>query len=927
MDSATPDNENLAGPPTPSQTSHGLGGLVNRSSLLNLVVRPVGSSSSVSDSDRHSCSPSLWLLPLDSLDNNTSDKQPDTPAPRFAFYHPKRRRAKQTYQRNPRSRLTPMVTGAPSPSVVHSPPNDSATPQAPGTPPAPLLSFSATLEPPTSAHRHAAPPEPEVDPPSEHNLGDLFVIHAPHNPYGSDVAPSSRPTSPQHISLRPSLCNKRKQQDNPGQETSNTAENAPGTRLPVQRAAPVHAQPRPLLERACKRRCLAPQPHREYLDTCRISLPGIQLGLASSDIPGAGLGVFVLQEYPAGTRLATYSGRLLSEADINDPTYDVTYVWSDLDQAAALGAKGRHPLIIDANPQFAPLDWGGMINDGLSRGANVTLTRVRDQVFVTLLVDSYPGMELYLEYGPEYWQAKFFSLSEPLRLDVLSCYNLTIIDNQCLLPAEVATLRDAKRIHKEGGQWRWGPPRPKGRRLSPKPRACTALLSWLFPESTPPPQATLDHWRHTPRAHAPATPPPMAANRLDGTLETQLPGVLPSESTRSPVPLQSSVATPSAPAAPLSTGPDQHAATPASPSSDSSREDPPRPSPSLEPTMLVTEALTMEPLWRRLEGQYGYKDSRALRIALSSDFETRKAIETYLIDNPNCTPAGLSAFIRATRQVKLLFWKPASRLLADLLPPHPISGYFLDWLLKEMAFNSNWEPSFVPSLDLHNPSHRYHLASHLRALALADYDDPALSRTCSAAAEWLCHPKFHPSNPAPFPPWNYQWSRIVASPSQAYSIFTTDTMFIRAVAPDLLHNMSGWAVCAIDTRLPSSAYFSYQDLEALANIPNYGLHTPKQYMPLKPPLTDGGDTQVIQWAIHSLSGLILDTAQHIAFPPSSRPMVRKGRRFIQGPSVPLPPPKHRKYFPSHVFGPDPNSPLSEITLPVDTEFDRSWRKG
>ena len=168
---------------------------------------------------------------------------------------------------------------------------------------------------------------------------------------------------------------------------------------------------RRLPHRACKRASLtlAP-PDPVYLVTPRISMPGVLLGLSTSDIPGAGLGVFLRNSYAAGTRLATYGGRALTPTELASPHYDTTYVWSDTNQADLLQKRGLRPLILDANPRFSPLDWGGMINDGLTRPANVSLVRYRNQVYVTLLVDGTAGEELYLEYGGPYWQDRFASL-------------------------------------------------------------------------------------------------------------------------------------------------------------------------------------------------------------------------------------------------------------------------------------------------------------------------------------------------------------------------------------------------------------------------------------------------------------------------------------------------------------------------------------
>ena len=88
-------------------------------------------------------------------------------------------------------------------------------------------------------------------------------------------------------------------------------------------------------------------------------MPGVLLGLSTSDIPGAGLGVFLRNTYTAGTRLATYGGRALTPAELASPHYDTTYVWSDTNQADLLHRRGLLPLIIDANHPSSPR-WTGV---------------------------------------------------------------------------------------------------------------------------------------------------------------------------------------------------------------------------------------------------------------------------------------------------------------------------------------------------------------------------------------------------------------------------------------------------------------------------------------------------------------------------------------------------------------------------------------
>jgi len=181
------------------------------------------------------------------------------------------------------------------------------------------------------------------------------------------------------------------------------------------------------LNRTCRVTNLNNNPTREYIPTNKVSLPGIHLGLAQSDIPGAGLGVFLLQNYDKGTNLTIYAGKLLTEDELEQPGYDTTYVWSDRNNIEDLARRNLSPLIIDANPLFSPLDWGGMINDGLTRENNVTLVRFRNLVYVKLLKDGVAGMELYLEYGIEYWQEKYYSVNQAIQEELVAYYGDNVV--------------------------------------------------------------------------------------------------------------------------------------------------------------------------------------------------------------------------------------------------------------------------------------------------------------------------------------------------------------------------------------------------------------------------------------------------------------------------------------------------------------------
>ena len=268
--------------------------------------------------------------------------------------------------------------------------------------------------------------------------------------------------------------------------------------------------PRRLPHRACKRPFLAlSPPHREYLVTPRLSMPGIVLGLSTSDIPGAGLGVFLRDNYVAGTRLATYGGRVLTPTELAVTNYDTTYVWSDINQEDLLHKRGLRPLILDANPKFSPLDWGGMINDGLTRPANVSLVRYRNQVYVTLLVDGTAGEELYLEYGGPYWQDRFPSLPQATQEEVLCAYGLTRCGQGCFTSSELFRLQQDGKAHRRAGHWFPGPPVTPDPPTPLRGTSSATLLPWLLgvpPQLTKP--ASFPSWLPAPHSQSPSVSTP-----------------------------------------------------------------------------------------------------------------------------------------------------------------------------------------------------------------------------------------------------------------------------------------------------------------------------------------------------------------------------------------------------------------------------------
>ena len=52
-----------------------------------------------------------------------------------------------------------------------------------------------------------------------------------------------------------------------------------------------------------------------------------------------------------------YEGLLRSQAWLDSPGQNLTYVWSDLDNHQKLARSGQEPIIIDANPAHTD-GWG-----------------------------------------------------------------------------------------------------------------------------------------------------------------------------------------------------------------------------------------------------------------------------------------------------------------------------------------------------------------------------------------------------------------------------------------------------------------------------------------------------------------------------------------------------------------------------------------
>ena len=237
---------------------------------------------------------------------------------------------------------------------------------------------------------------------------------------------------------------------------------------------------------------------------------------------------FALSPIAAGTTVLDYSGPGRSKEWANDPQNDVRYVWADENDHESLAKQGLVPIYIDANPAVSS-SWGGRVNDGFHRGAHLRAERVpgTDRVRLVAIAPAAAGEELYLEYGPDYWQGHYESLPPVVQDEARAHYDLTIIEGRCYTPDQRRGALRAGLIHRIGKRWHGGPP-PANRR----PRHAHGPPT--FPRLPPPPphthgarhetgqpgEASTSEGRPTGEAR---TPIPELANQSPGTLHAPPP--------------------------------------------------------------------------------------------------------------------------------------------------------------------------------------------------------------------------------------------------------------------------------------------------------------------------------------------------------------------------------------------------------------------
>ena len=277
-------------------------------------------------------------------------------------------------------------------------------------------------------------------------------------------------------------------------------------------------------------------PRARRYTTTRHLPGGVQLGLSRSELsPEAQWGVFTLKTIPRGTRILEYGGQLRSQAWLDAPGQNLTYVWSDIDAHSLPATSGPQPVIIDANPAFTD-SWGGRINDGFTEGANVEIRRDEhtNKAYVWAIEIITPGSELTVHYGPDYWQEHFFSCPNSVQQAAMQCYGLIPIAGQCFQTKELRRLRSVGQAHQVRGQWRLGPRPPSTPRVTPGPptrrRACVPLpvlvplpqLPTLTGHAAPPPDPAV-LGAPPPPTQQPAPAPPTLATTPPAPADTTTP--------------------------------------------------------------------------------------------------------------------------------------------------------------------------------------------------------------------------------------------------------------------------------------------------------------------------------------------------------------------------------------------------------------------
>lgn len=125
-------------------------------------------------------------------------------------------------------------------------------------------------------------------------------------------------------------------------------------------------------------------------------MKGIRLVVKRSSLPGAGKGLFTKNLIPAGTRIVEYKGRITTWKEVKTSEVENNYIFY---------VNRNH--VINAEPYKKAL--GRYANDarGLRKIKGVRNNSIyaidKDKVFIEATRDIFPGEEIFVDYGKDYW--------------------------------------------------------------------------------------------------------------------------------------------------------------------------------------------------------------------------------------------------------------------------------------------------------------------------------------------------------------------------------------------------------------------------------------------------------------------------------------------------------------------------------------------
>ncbi|MEI2757421.1 MAG: SET domain-containing protein-lysine N-methyltransferase [Chitinophagaceae bacterium] len=117
-----------------------------------------------------------------------------------------------------------------------------------------------------------------------------------------------------------------------------------------------------------------------------------------SKLPGAGKGLFAKKFIPKGTRIVEYKGRIKTWKEVNPDKHENGYIYY---------VKRYH--VIDAAKTFSALARYANDARGIARVKGITNNSEYIEeglkVYIKSVKDIFPGEEILVAYGKEYWDA------------------------------------------------------------------------------------------------------------------------------------------------------------------------------------------------------------------------------------------------------------------------------------------------------------------------------------------------------------------------------------------------------------------------------------------------------------------------------------------------------------------------------------------